>query len=47
MDAGFRSAGQDYHMAPDIASELDEWFSVAGDVDDFIYFWDTYGESER
>lgn len=24
----------------DIASELQEWFSVAGDMDDFIYYDD-------
>ena len=32
---------------PDEASELFEWFSVLGDVDDFIYYGEEIKCSER
>lgn len=31
---------QDPPGGPDTAPELDTWFAVSGDVDDFIYYGD-------
>ena len=43
MDALYRGEELEHDTAQDMASELNEWFSVEGDIDDFIYYWETRG----
>lgn len=38
MDADTRKTRDLPQKMQDIASELEDWFSVAGDMDDFIYY---------
>lgn len=40
MDACSNNERLILHEIETIASELDAWFSVSGDMDDFIYFGD-------
>lgn len=41
MDAYYREQKTPFETLRDVASELDAWFAVSGDMDDFIYYGDT------
>lgn len=48
MDALYRDKEMIPSVGQDTASDLDAWFAVSGDMDDFIYFGDiTKDHSEK
>lgn len=48
MDAYFQNKGDPSRREEDWRSDLDAWFAVSGDMDDFIFFEDSHKpHSER
>lgn len=48
MGACYKDQNRLYPATEDIASELDAWLAVSGDIDDFIYFGeDSKDHSEK